>query len=73
VAASNLRHPLLPVTVSLGGQTAEVLYSGSAENQISGLFQVNVRVPASLTPGDSVPVTIDIDGSSQAGATMAVQ
>jgi uncharacterized protein (TIGR03437 family) len=73
VATSNLRHPLLPVTVSLGGQSAEVLYSGSAGNQISGLFQVNVRVPASLMPSDSLPVTIDIDGSSQAGATMAVQ
>lgn len=73
VAPSDLRHPLLPVTVSLGGQSAEVLYSGSAGNQISGLFQVNVRVPASLMPGDSLPVTIGIDGSSQAGVTMAVQ
>jgi uncharacterized protein (TIGR03437 family) len=71
VATSDLRHPLLPVTVSIGGQSAEVLYAGSAGNQISGLFQVKVLVPASLMPGDSLPVMID--GSSQAGVTMAVQ
>jgi uncharacterized protein (TIGR03437 family) len=73
VATSNLRHPLFPVTVLIGGESAEALYSGSAGNQISGLLQVNVRVPASLLPGDSLAVMISIDGSTQAGVTMAVQ
>jgi uncharacterized protein (TIGR03437 family) len=73
VSPSNLRHPLAAVTVSIGGQNAEVIYAGSAGDQISGVFQVNVRVPSSIAPGGSVPVTITVGGSTQAGVTMAVQ
>jgi uncharacterized protein (TIGR03437 family) len=73
VSSLNLRHPLAPVAVSIGGQNADVIYAGSAGNQVSGMFQVNVRVPSSITPGGSVPVTITIGGSTQSGVTMAVQ
>jgi uncharacterized protein (TIGR03437 family) len=73
VSPLNLRHPLVSVTVSIGGQDAEVTYAGSAGNQVSGMFQVNVRVPSSITTSDSIPLTITIGGSTQAGVTMAVQ
>ena len=73
VDASNLRRPLRTATVSIGGQNADVLYLGSAGDQVSGLFQANVRIPLSVTPGGSVPVAIAIDQSSQSGVTIAVQ
>jgi uncharacterized protein (TIGR03437 family) len=72
--ASDLRRPLLVVTVSVGGESAEVVYAGSAGNQVSGLFQANVRVPAGLEPDAAIPVLLSVgDVSSQAGVTMAVK
>ena len=67
--------PLLPVTVQIGGLDAEVLYTGSAPGLISGLLQVNCRVPAAVTPGPTVPVQLMVGGSaaSQPGITMAIR
>jgi uncharacterized protein (TIGR03437 family) len=73
VAPSDLRHPLLNVTASIGGQDADVTYAGSAANQIAGLFQANVLVPNSITAGSAVLVTLTIGGSSSQTVTMAVQ
>jgi uncharacterized protein (TIGR03437 family) len=73
VAPSDLRHPVLPVTASIGGQNADVVFAGSAGNQISGLFQANVRVPLSIAAGGSVPVTLTIAGSNSQTVTMVVQ
>jgi uncharacterized protein (TIGR03437 family) len=38
-----------PVSVTIGGEAATVLYSGSAPTLESGFFQINVRLPADLT------------------------
>jgi uncharacterized protein (TIGR03437 family) len=38
-----------PVSVTVGGETAGVLYAGSAPLMASGVFQINVRLPADLT------------------------
>jgi uncharacterized protein (TIGR03437 family) len=46
-----------PVRVTLGGVAAEVLYAGIAPT-FSGLYQVNVRVPAGIEPGDDVPIEL---------------
>jgi len=73
VTAADLHQPVQTVTVSIGGQSAEVLYAGSAGDEVVGVLQVNVRVPLGIAPGTAVPVTIMIGGSSQAGVTMAVQ
>lgn len=40
-----------PVTATVDGQPAEVLFSGGAPGQIGGLYQVNVQLPKGLTPG----------------------
>jgi uncharacterized protein (TIGR03437 family) len=60
----------------IGGVTLipqDVLYSGLSPNSISGLYQFNVRVPASAPDGD-VPVSITIGGfTTQSGTTIPVQ
>ncbi len=73
ITAADLHRPLQAVTVSIGGQSAEVLYAGSAGDEVAGVLQVNARIPLGIAPGTAVPVTIAIGESSQAGVTMAVQ
>ncbi|MCC6419816.1 MAG: hypothetical protein IT429_16405 [Gemmataceae bacterium] len=63
-----------PVTVSIGGQNAEVVYAGGVYQGWAGLLMVQARVPAAAAAGDAVPVTVTVGGSSsQAGVTMAVR
>jgi uncharacterized protein (TIGR03437 family) len=73
VTAADLCYPAQTVTVSIAGQSAEVLYAGSAGDSVAGLLQVNARIPMGIAPGSAVPVAITVGGSSQAGVTMAVQ
>jgi len=65
-----------PITVMIGTTTlasSDVLYAGLTPGSISGLYQFNVRIPAS-TPNGDIPVTISIGAAqTQAGATIAVQ
>ena len=64
--------PLLPVSVSIGGQAAIVNFAGSAPTLV-GLMQVNAQIPAQVVPGNAVPVVVSVGGSaSQTGATIAV-
>ena len=73
ITATDLHQPVQAVTVSIGGQGAEVLYAGSAGDEVAGLLQVNARVPLGIAPGTAVPVTITGGGSTQAGVTMTIQ
>lgn len=65
-----------PVQVTLGGvmlTPAEILYAGLAPSQISGLYQFNLRLPATLPDGD-LPIVISIGGLlTQAGASLPVR
>jgi uncharacterized protein (TIGR03437 family) len=64
---------MFPVTVTIGGLSAEVKFAGMAPSLV-GLFQVNAVVPPGAAPGASVPLTIAIgSASSQAGVTIAVK
>jgi uncharacterized protein (TIGR03437 family) len=64
----------LPVTVTIGGLNAQVLYAGSAPGEVSGVVQINAVVPQTLTPGTALPVQISIGGiPSQTGVTVAIQ
>ena len=64
------------LTVNIGGiavPSTDVLYAGVTQGSISGLYQINVRVPAAVANG-TVPVQIGIDGvNSQADVTIPVQ
>jgi uncharacterized protein (TIGR03437 family) len=64
--------PLLPVSVTIGGLTAEIPFDGSAPG-FAGLMQLNVRIPVGVAPGEAVPITLSVGGaSSQPGVTLAV-
>jgi uncharacterized protein (TIGR03437 family) len=64
------------ITVTIGGATlasSDVLYAGLSPGSISGLYQFNVRIPATAPSGD-VPVSISIGGvATQSGVTIPIQ
>jgi len=69
-----LPKPVLPVSVQIGGLDAEVLYAGGAPGMITGVMQVNVRVPATAVTGDAVAVVLKVGSfASQDKVTMAVK
>ena len=51
----------LPVPVTIGGMEAAIAYQGQAPGFV-GLYQVNARVPASVAPGDAVPLVLTQNG-----------
>jgi uncharacterized protein (TIGR03437 family) len=66
--------PVLPVTVFIGKQTAEVLYAGAAPGMVAGVLQMNVRIPDTTPIGPSVPVAFMVGNySSSNSVTLAVQ
>jgi trimeric autotransporter adhesin len=42
--------PVVPLTVRIGGVTADVLYAGPAPGLIAGVLQINARVPQTFVP-----------------------
>ena len=59
-------------SVSIGEVDALVVFSGLAPGTV-GLYQVNVQVPAGVTPGNSVQVMLSIGGVQANLVTTAVQ
>lgn len=73
VAAPPYPAPALPVTVTVGGRPATILYAAAAPGLVTGLFQVNVRLAAD-TPTGNQPVVVTVGGvASQSNLTVAVQ
>jgi uncharacterized protein (TIGR03437 family) len=72
--APNLPQPRLPVRVRIGGVEATPDYAGAAPDSVSGLLQVNVRIPPTAPSGSAVPVTLLIgEALSRTGTTVAIQ
>jgi uncharacterized protein (TIGR03437 family) len=61
-----------PVSATVGGEGAGVLYSGSAPTLESGLFQINVRLPSDLTTGVQV-LLVTVSGVTGAPAAISIQ
>ena len=62
-----------PVVVTIGGQTAEVLYAGAAPFLPTGILQINARVPAGIVAGDAA-IMVSIGGiSTTRTVTVAVR
>ena len=71
---NNLPKPNASVIVTIGGLPAQVNYAGAAPDEVAGLLQLSVTIPAGVTPGPSVPVLVTIGGvKSQTTATIAVK
>ena len=72
IAATSLPKPVLPVSVTISGLPADVAYYGAAPNLVAGLFQINARLPAGISPGDQ-PVIVTVGSTrSQQNLTVAV-
>lgn len=67
--------PLLPVAVTIGGQPATVQFMGEAPGFVSGVLQLNVVVPTTLTTTGAVAVSVAFGGgsTSQPGVTVNIQ
>jgi uncharacterized protein (TIGR03437 family) len=73
IIATDLRRPLLPVTATIGGRPADVLYIGSASALVSGVFQANIRIPEDIEPGRT-PIEIQIGGvATQSSVSIVVR
>jgi len=66
--------PILPVTVFIDGQPAEVLYSGAAPGMVQGILQINARVPSTASVGVVIQVMFKVGNySSPNTVTLAVR
>ena len=70
VSGSPLYQTLLTPSVTIGGQPATVLFSGLGPGY-SGLYQVDVQIPANTPVGDDVPIQIVCGGIADS-ATIAL-
>lgn len=74
VANATLPQPRLPVTVTIGGVSASVLYAGAAPTLVAGVMQINVMVPTNAPTGTAVPVQIAAGGvKGPSGVTVALK
>jgi len=68
--------PLLPVSVRINDQPAEVRYAGSAPGLVGGVLQVNAVIPANLniTAPTNVPLVLQVGQNvSQGNVTINVR
>jgi trimeric autotransporter adhesin len=73
IASNPLPHPVLPVSATIDGQSAKVVYSGAIAGGVEGLMVAQVEIPSGVQPGGYVPVEIRVGpASSQGGVTIAV-
>jgi len=70
--SSLLSKTMTTPTVTIGGASADVQFSGLAPGFV-GLYQVNAAVPAAAAKGNAVPVLLSIGGVISNTATIAVQ
>ena len=72
-ARSNpLSTTLVTPTVTIGDLAGKALFSGLAPGFV-GVYQVNVKVPASAPTGNAVPVALSFGGVTSNTVTMAIQ
>jgi uncharacterized protein (TIGR03118 family) len=63
--------PVLPVSVTIGGQAAQVVFSGSAPGLLAGVLQVEVVIPTAASTG-AVPVVLTIGAASTSAQTATI-
>jgi uncharacterized protein (TIGR03437 family) len=64
---------VLPMSVSIDGKSADVLYAGGAPGFVAGVIQINVRVPDDAASG-AVPIVLQVGSAlSQQGVTVNIE
>jgi len=64
----------LPVSATIGGVPATVLYAGAAPTLIAGLTQINIQVPQGLPTNPFTPIVLSVGTSTtQAGVTVSIR
>ena len=65
--------PQLPVSLTIAGVAADVIWAGSAPGFV-GLLQINARIPGGFIPTGDLPLFLTIGSyTSAAGVTIAVE
>jgi len=64
-----LRNTIVMPTVLIGGKTGTVFFSGLTP-QFPGVNQINVQVPPGVTPGDQVPIQIQVGNFTSSSNTV---
>jgi uncharacterized protein (TIGR03437 family) len=73
-SADGLRRIAGTVAATVGGVAAPVSYAGQIPGTTLGVSQINVQIPAGITPGAAVPIVLTVNGvAAQAGVTLAIQ
>lgn len=67
------REPSLPVSLKIDGQTAQVIYAGSAPGSVAGVMEVEAIVPSTASTGNVTAVLTVGTASSQDKVTIAVK
>ncbi|MBM3812904.1 MAG: hypothetical protein FJW20_14870 [Acidimicrobiia bacterium] len=70
--ASPLSQVVNPVSLTIGGLEAQVLFAGLTPGS-AGLYQVNAIVPAGIAATDEAPVVLRVAGQESPPVTMAVR
>jgi len=66
--------PVLPVSIFIDGQPAEVVYAGAAPGMVQGVIQINARVPATASTGPTITAIFVVGNySSPNTVTLAVK
>ncbi len=64
--------PLAPVSATIGGIDAPIMFAGQAPGLIAGVTQVNVQIPQNAPVGATIPITIYVADFSSQTVTIAV-
>jgi uncharacterized protein (TIGR03437 family) len=65
--------PRLPISVTIGGISANVSYAGAAPGFVAGLMQINVTIPNNAPIGPAIPIQLSSgSAASPSAVTLAV-
>jgi uncharacterized protein (TIGR03437 family) len=73
-SATSAASTATPVTATISGIPAQVVYAGAAPGLVAGVAQVNVIVPKGLPTNPSTPILLTAgSASTQTGVTIAIR
>src|SRR5439155_755885 len=61
--------PLLPVTLTVAGVPAEILFAGRAPALV-GVMQINARIPGGFIPTGQAPVSLSVGSAAASPITV---